>query len=212
MILFSVFTWPILKDSVLSIELPIIGDLTLPVIVGGLLGWLYESFRFRDVVWKPEISRYVGSLIRSRLKNWIPMSLNLTEEEFSRIYRRDIIKSSTGIYWRAVDRDESMAALKERFFENGLRYSTCFDIILICVPASLVFLTLYFFDGNSFWSWWIYGSGMAVIIAAASIKIFRNRHIELTNEQLERFEATQIGFFQGETTRVIAARRSLSEE
>lgn len=211
MALFAALSWPFLRENTFKIDLPFFGEVSACVILGGIAGWIYDALRIRDIVWKPEQARYVGNLIRTRLKSWIPTHLNLSQEEFTRLYEADLIRGSNGIYWRAVDRDESLTGLKERFYENGLPYSTCFDVVLIFGPASILYLVTYSWTENDFWSWWAYGTGAASVISASLISVFRKRHIELTNEQLDRFADTQLAYFQGEVTRVVSARRALLE-
>jgi hypothetical protein len=122
--------WVVLNAKNLD-EAKLLSELLLPIIAV-IAGFFYVGLDFSRSRWKSEQEAHVGKQIREALIDMVPKDLGVTESEKKALSEREVYKDLTGVFWEAVDGNESLRSLKEHFFANGIVYSVSIDVYLIC--------------------------------------------------------------------------------
>ena len=170
---------------------------------------IYVSFGLRNILWRRETDKYVGSQIRETLLALIPADLQVTDDEKATLSREDIFKQLTGVFWEAIDRDTQLTAHKQHFYRNGFVYTTAIDTAILSLLGGVVYL------GVSVWQQEAgvaaVGVGMVVVSALAylvALPSARQRHLSLSAEQLDLLRRNQRDFIEARFREIILARRA----
>ena len=151
------------------------------IIVGVVIifGALYHILDIRMKFWNPDYRR-VQDNIKSTLIE--PFSQQLSTEQKDFLKEEDRL---TNIFWRFVDKDNSLLEKAKRVRFNGLIWSSAVDIMIISAVGSIILFVKLAVEKNPYSLW------MAIILLAASLMSLgllrrtTQRQLSLSNEQLK---------------------------
>jgi hypothetical protein len=150
-----------------------------------LAAFVYVGLDLRSGYWEEELDDHVRKQIREALLGMVPADLNVTDVERQQL-TSEIMKTLTGVFWEAVDRNQVLKTQKEHFYANGALYTTSIDVLLIGVFAALVYSVAAFLQDNAF-----FGYVAAAFLAASVFSGWlvkpkaRRRHMKLSAEQID---------------------------
>jgi len=203
--------WFIIRSKNLA-EAKLANDIIVPVLAL-LVAFFYVSLDLRRPRWKREIDMHVGKQIRAGLLDMVPKHLDVTQSERRDLGKSEVFKELTGVFWEAIDKSELLKSHKEHFYSNGIVYSTSIDVFLICGFAGFCYAvaSLVLADINQ-----AYAAAFLIAIALAS-RVFatpraRNRHMTLSNEQLDLLRREEGDFVSNRFQEIVVGwRRARSE-
>jgi triacylglycerol esterase/lipase EstA (alpha/beta hydrolase family) len=107
----------------------------------------------------------------------------------------EIYKTLTGVFWEAVDSNDVLRAQKQHFYSNGLAYSTAIDAFLMFTSAGLCYGFAWIVLGDlALGLSAIFFILIGLICKVVAIPRARQRHLELSAEQLDLLRRKQGGF------------------
>jgi Flp pilus assembly protein TadB len=175
-------------------EAKLISELLLPI-VAVIAGFFYVGLDVSRSRWKSEQEAHVGKQIREALIDMVPKDLGVTESEKKALAEREVFRDLTGVFWEAVDKNESLRSLKEHFFSNGIVYSVSIDVYIICSFFAFLYAVASLLTRRPEYA---YVAVLCVIVALLSrfwvTPTKRKRHLELSAEQLELLRREQSDF------------------
>jgi hypothetical protein len=174
-----------------------------------VLAFFYVGTNPGRSLWKKEMEAHVGRQIREALLDMIPSDLGVTQPEKEQLSQREIYRDLTGVFWEAVDNNALLRAQKEHFYSNGILYSTSIDVYILSAIFALAYAVQYSLTSNVAFAW------IAVVCAAVSLgsKFIvmpsrRERHLELSAEQLDLLRREQGDFVANRFRQIISSWRS----
>jgi len=144
-----------------------------------VVGAIYYIFKIRNILWKP-FYRRVQNNIKNQLLNPVINKLSVAQKEKLKEKKKLI-----NIFYYFVDLDASLKEKAKRIRFNGLIWSSCVDLSTISFMTSIAFLIKFIFIGTNYS---IIISTLLILLAAIAlifVVILTNRHISLSNEQLD---------------------------
>ncbi|MBZ5686460.1 MAG: hypothetical protein LAP86_15635 [Acidobacteriia bacterium] len=185
--------WVVLNAKNLD-EAKLLSELVLPVIAV-IAGFFYVGLDISRSRWKSEQEAHVGKQIREALIDMVPKDLGVTESEKKALAEREVFRDLTGVFWEAVDGNQSLRSLKEHFFSNGIVYSISIDVYLICGFFAFLYAVASLLTRRPEFA---YVAILCVSVALLSrfwvTPTKRKRHLELSAEQLELLRREQSDF------------------
>jgi len=91
--------------------------------------------------------------IKAAIFRMIPSDSEVTSEEVKRLHQREIFRQLNGVFWNVIDNDPVMAARKEHFYDNGIRYSSAVDVWNIFPVASVAYSVASIVQEDWFFVW-----------------------------------------------------------
>jgi len=144
-----------------------------------IVGAIYYIFKIRNILWKP-FYRRVQDNIKNKLLNPVINKLSVAQKEKLKEKKKLI-----HIFYHFVDLDASLKEKAKRIRFNGLIWSSCVDLSTISFMTAIAFLIKFIFIETNYS---IIISILLILLAAIAlifVVILTNRHISLSNEQLD---------------------------
>jgi hypothetical protein len=161
------------------------------------------------VVLFEEMDRHIDNKIRDSLLDLIPAELGVTLAE-RELLRKEVHKKLTGVFWEAVDKNDTLRAHKDHFFSNGIVYSTSFDVYILGTFFSFCYAIYFVFTSRVEWA---YVSGLCLVLAVLSRVVVttnsRKRHLALSDEQLSLLRREQLDFVHARFRDIINGWRTM---
>lgn len=179
----AALTFPAAFYFGLSKEIPwgwvSLGSVATSILYSGI----YDGLHIRKRFWDAEQRDYVREQIKSAILDLVPQDINLSREEI------DLIRQRTegnvgGIFWGAIDSDSVLKEQKQFFFDNGYKYSTCFDVLVIGFVLGLVNIAAFPFTNYMPFVVGGFAGVLAAFVAFMFIPRYRRQHLENSREQL----------------------------
>lgn len=152
---------------------------TFYVAVFLIFGAIYYICKLRDVLWNPFYIKVLNNIKNKLLGPVIHM---LTAEQKKTLKEK---RKLINIFYHFVDLDASLKEKAKRIRLNGLIWSSCVDLSTISFLTAIALLIKYFFAGNKYNIIMFSVLILLAVIALVLVIILTNRHISLSNEQLD---------------------------
>jgi hypothetical protein len=188
-------------------EVELANKLIIPAIAG-IATFLYVGLNIRGPYWEEEIETYLGPQIREALFELIPRDLGVSDSERDLLLRRETFRRLTGVFWEAIDRDQTLNAHKPHFYSNGFIYTTAIDVNLICSIGGMIYIIASAPTRDPHFII----VGVVLLLFAICSKLFvtpraRRRHQELSAEQLDLLRRNQADYVGRRFREIILERR-----
>jgi hypothetical protein len=197
--------WFLVRSGSLA-DADLANKLIVPV-VALVAAYFYVGSGLSKWLWNRENERHVGKQIRDFLLGLIPRDLAISDKERNEL-RGQVYKTLSGVFGDAIDGNGALKALKERFYSNGIVYSTSLDVYVICslVGSFYIVMSLLFAEIR-----FAYVSAGLIAIALASRWIVtprtRSRHMQRSLEQLELLRRVRGDFVSERFREIVSAWR-----
>jgi hypothetical protein len=152
---------------------------TFYIVVFLIVGAIYYIFKIRNILWKPFYIK-VQNNIKNKLLS--PVIDKLTAAQKKKLKEK---RKLINIFYHFVDLDASLKEKAKRIRFNGLIWSSCVDLSTISSLTAIAFLIKYLITGTKYNIIVFLFLILLAVTAILFIVILTNRHISLSNEQLD---------------------------
>jgi len=176
----------------------------------GYAFWLvYDAMGPREALWNREMDEHINSRILKRIEALYPADLGLSPEEREFLRQHELKNRISGVFWETIDKDQELKDTKPWFFENGLRYSTAFDLFIILGLFGFAYLVGLMFSPSAFYVIVALAYMLSAIVAwYCLIPLYRRKHQALSDEQMAMIVRKRGAAVAETVTEIIAKRRS----
>jgi len=143
------------------------------------LGAIYYVFKIRYKLWDPFLKRVQDNIKETLLE---PFNADFNDEQKTNLKSDRVL---INVFYEFVDNNESLKEKAKLVRFNGLIWTSCIDATIIFFCGSIVILMKYFFTSQNYDLVVALCLFIISLISLIFIFVLTNRHIKLSNEQLE---------------------------